>query len=165
MAHLEKLGLRMIVLYNSPYIENESDLIDSLEKFTKDGGKVLVIGPSSKKIRSLVGIKTSFQFTVHQGDSSFQSFSPLKSVKSYFTNPSSPVPIFESYSPETKSLKDCVKEDTYILGSSTDELVYLTVNGSYFYYSGLLSNLDFERKQETFTFFVDLLELPLVYSN
>jgi hypothetical protein len=162
MLHLEKLDLNLLVLYNTPYFDDESDLIAELEQFTSQGGKVLLIGPASKKLRSLAGIKATEQFTVHQGDSSFQSFSPMKSYSSYFTKASFPLPIFESYSPENKSLTEVIKNDTAIVGVSQDEILYLTVHDSYYYYSGLLSKLDFERKAEAFTFFIDLLSLPLL---
>jgi hypothetical protein len=162
IGSLSDLSLSLLVLYNTPYFNNEAEVLGEVEDLVKQGAKVLVIGPTSKKIRSLLGLKTTELFTVHQGDSSFQEFKPMKSTREYFSKESYLLPIFESVSPESKSLMSVLKEDTYLLGATSDELLYLSVHDSWYFFSGYLSKLDFERKIEAFTFFVDLLEMTLL---
>lgn len=163
LLSLESLELDLLVLYDSSFFSSEGELVAKLKEFSEKGGKVLIIGPSPRKIRALVGIKSVEQFCVHQGDSSFQPFSLLRSASSFFTNPTVSLPIFEAYVPETRSLTEVISEETNILGVSEDEWLSLSVRGSYFYFSGLVSQLDFNRKSAVFTFFVDLLILPLKY--
>jgi hypothetical protein len=54
-----------------------------------------------------------------------------------------------------------MKKEGILIGGSADGILYLTFYQNFYYYSGFLSKLDFERSASAFTFFVDLLGFSL----
>lgn len=157
--HLDKQNLNKVIIYDSRYFQNNEEFLASLKKFTKNRGTVLVIGPTSKEIMKLCGISADDSFLMNQGDSSFQLFSILRSYRGKFTLPLFTLPCFESYAPEESNLLETLDDAAIILGKSDDNKLYLIQNKNAFYFSGLLSGLDFERQYESFQFFIDLLLL------
>ena len=157
--HLDQQNLDKVVIYDSRYFQNNDEILSSLKKFTKSGGSVLVIGPTSKEVMKLCGIQVDDSFLMNQGDSSFQLFSILRSHRGKFTLPLFTLPCFESYAPEETDLLDSLDESAFLLGMSDDNMLYLVQNKNAFYFSGLLSGLDFERNGESLQFFIDLLLL------
>jgi hypothetical protein len=161
IENVDTLGIDLLVLYDTTYFENETSFVKLLEDYTLGGGQVLVVGPTSSRVRSLLGFKTNKDYSIHQGDSSFQPFTIDPSFRSLFSQDTVSLPIFEAVAPTKKPLEDTMKKEGVLIGRSADNLLYLTSYHNFYYYSGFLSKLDFERSDSTFTFFVDLLGFSL----
>lgn len=156
LDNMESLHLSTLVLYKIRPVSDKK-LLKDLIQFEKNGGSVLVMGTFDSQLSSLMGIRHSSDFALRDGDSSFQSFSLMKSKMTFFSKASYSLPCFESYAVYLSDITKCLLDSAYILGFTEDKILYLLQNHRWITYSGVISKLDFARSSETFVFFADLL--------
>lgn len=156
MKSIDTQAISAILLYNTEYFPNKN-IIQQLKKYTNHDGVVLVMGIFDSQIKAWLGYKSSNDFSYHMGDSSFQAFTMMRSKKEDFLSDTYNLPCFESYSVNGEDLSGVLGENTYIIGYSEDKMLYLIQTNHWITYSGLLSNLDFNRSNESLSFFADLM--------
>lgn len=156
LEHLKELSISTLVLYK---IRSFSDkrILQNIIQFEKDGGSILVMGMFDSQLLSKIGIYHTTDFAIRDGDSSFQSFTVMKSKLKYFSNYSYRLPCFDSFSVYQSALPDCLYDSAFIIGFTEDTLLYLLQNHRWITYSGMISYLDFARSSESFVFLADLL--------
>jgi hypothetical protein len=156
MKSVDPQTISALLLYNTEYFPYKN-IPQQLKKYVDHGGVVLTMGIFDSQIKTWLGYESSTDFSYHLGDSSFQAFTLMRSKREDFSSNIYRLPCFESYSVNGEDLPDVLGKNTYIIGYSEDKMLYLIQTNRWITYSGLLSNLDFNRSEESLSFFADLM--------
>lgn len=167
ISTFETMGFDVVILYSNnfspikPLLQTQA----ALERFTQNGGNVLGIlslgrnrmGINLQPIQSFFGIDPSLRFSLYRTsnssvDLSIEGFDGLKdnySIQNRYT-----------VIPKGKNWKMIDLEgDTEIIAIDKEAYTCLIKNGNRWFYSGFFSKTDFKAKEDTKTFFIDILKI------